>query len=285
MNFTRLPEKTYLLVDNGSLNAASTVNLRAIAAALEKRVGHAVNPVSLLHSDRVPPEELGGIAAETFEPFVRTTLGRGAHAFAVLPLFFGPSAALTEFIPQRAAVMAQDFPDLDIRVAEPLVRLDQPQDDRVAQILTENVRSTVNESGLVAPPVVIVVDHGSPQPAVARVRDHVARQVASKLGATARSVSPASMERRPGPEYDFNEPLLEDALRRSSCGAGSGDVVVAMMFLSPGRHAGGGGDVVQICRKAEASCPGMRVHVTSLVGGHPLVLEILADRFRELAAN
>jgi sirohydrochlorin ferrochelatase len=130
---------------------------------------------------------------------------------------------------------------------------------------------------------VVVVDHGSPQRGVADVRNHVAQQLTVELGTAARRVLAASMERRPGPEYDFNDPLLENALRNPLCA--DGDVVVAMMFLSPGRHAGQGGDVVQICRKAEKSSPGLRVLMTPLVGDHPLIVEILADRLLELPAN
>ena len=41
---------------------------------------------------------------------------------------------------------------------------------------------------------------------VSQVRD----QLAGLLGASARFVVAASMERREGSEYDFNEPLLEN---------------------------------------------------------------------------
>jgi hypothetical protein len=161
--------------------------------------------------------------------------------------------------------------------------LDHPDDNRIARILADNVRATIERAGLAEPPTVVVVDHGSPQRGVADVRNHVAQQLTVELGTAARRVLAASMERRPGPEYDFNDPLLENALRNPLCA--DGDLVVAMMFLSPGRHAGQGGDVVQICRKAEESSPGLRVHVTPLAGDHPLIVEILADRLVELPAN
>lgn len=283
MNFTRLPEISCLLVDNGSLSPAATLNLRKIAVKLEAAIEHPVRPVSLLHSDRVSSADLGGTPAETLESSMRAAIDQGARKFIVLPFFFGPSAALTEFIPERVAEIGKSSPDLDVRIASPLVRLDQPEDTRIAAILADNAHSTVAAANLANPPVVVVVDHGSPQSTVADVRNHVAEQVARQLGSAAQVVLPASMERRPGPEYDFNEPLLEHALRRLPCGCG--DVVVSMMFLSPGRHAGAGGDVEQICRSAEECCPGLKIHITPLAGDHPLIVEILADRFREVTAQ
>jgi len=89
------------------------------------------------------------------------------------------------------------------------------------------------------------------------------------------------MERRAGSEYDFNEPLLEDALTRSPCGDGAGDVVLAPLFFSPGRHAGPGGDIETIARNAEAQHQGLQVHLAPLVGEHPRLIEILADRYAE----
>jgi sirohydrochlorin ferrochelatase len=130
-------------------------------------------------------------------------------------------------------------------------------------------------------PVVVLVDHGSPQQAVTAVRDDVARQLAHELARDARAVVAASMERRAGAEYDFNEPLLERALAAPPCGDGAGDVVLAPLFFFPGRHAGPGGDIETIARAAERKCAGLRVHLASLVGEHPLLVDMLADRWRE----
>jgi hypothetical protein len=87
------------------------------------------------------------------------------------------------------------------------------------------------------------------------------------------------MERREGAAYDFCEPLLERLLR--SPGWNGGEVVVAMQFLLPGRHAGPDGDVAEICRAAEAVSGGaLRTTMTGLVAEHPLLVDILADRWR-----
>ena len=89
-------------------------------------------------------------------------------------------------------------------------------------------------------------------------------------------VGVASMERRPGAEYDFNEPLLETLLDQPEWR--SGDIVVARQFLLPGRHAGPGGDIERICLEAERRNPGLRLHLTAPLAGHPLLESILAER-------
>ena len=92
------------------------------------------------------------------------------------------------------------------------------------------------------------------------------------------------MERRPEPAYDFNEPML-GALLASPLFADR-DTVVALLFLSPGRHAGPGGDIAAIVDDARARSTAPRAIVTTeLLAAHPLVADILADRARSAAAH
>ncbi|RLK50510.1 sirohydrochlorin ferrochelatase [Alkalispirillum mobile] len=261
-----------LLVDNGSLRAASTISLRRLAEGLSNRVGRPVQPVSLLHSDRAPIAALGGVPARTLEPALQARAAAGIRRFRIVPLFFGPSRALTDYLPERVTKLSQQFPDLDVRVAPPLVDLERGHDPRVARILADFVESVRDGAGT----RVILVDHGSPVPAVAQVRDYVAGQLSIMLQGRVDRVVPASMERRPGTAYAFNEPLLATLLERPAFT--SGRVVIAMMFLQPGRHAGADGDVARICADAEARHPALRTVMAPLVGEHPLLLEILADR-------
>lgn len=261
-----------LLVDNGSLRPQSTLSLRRLAAALGERVGEPVQPVSLLHADRVPAEALDGVPARTLEPSLRERASAGTRRFRIVPLFFGPSRALTEFLPQRVATLAQDFPELDVQVAPPLVAPERGHDPRLARILAESVQAVDHDPGT----RVILVDHGSPAPEVAQARNYVAGQLSILLQGQVHGVVPASMERRPGEAYRFNEPLLETLLERAAYHQGR--VVIAMMFLQPGRHAGADGDVARICADAEARHPALETVMTPLVGAHPLLPEILADR-------
>ena len=86
------------------------------------------------------------------------------------------------------------------------------------------------------------------------------------------------MERRAGAEYDFNEPLLEKLLEQEEWNRG--EVIVALQFLLPGRHAGPGGDVAKICLRAGQLHARLRTRLTPLVAEHALLLAILADRWR-----
>jgi len=274
------PQAAILLVDNGSREARATLALRLLAAGLGAALGEPVDPVSLLHANRVPAGRLGGQPAEILEPAVASRARAGVDDLLIVPLFFGPSAALTEWLPGRIAALQVRFPRLRVRVASCLVNPGATTDERMAGILADHVRAAM--AGKEGRPAVILVDHGSPTPAVGAVRDHLATQLATLLSREVRGLLAASMERRPGPAHDFNEPLLADAFDRP--GFDDGDVIVAMQFLLPGRHAGPEGDVARICAGARQQHPGVRPVMTELVGAHPGLIAILADRARAALA-
>ena len=262
------------LVDNGSLQPAATLALRGLAAKLSHRLGIAVEPVSLLHSSGIDPELLDGRPAEILAPALEQRLGAGQTEFTLVPLFFGPSLALTVYVPECVAQLRERHPALTVRLAP---ALHAAGDDRLARILADHVNA---ELATMQPAEVRValVDHGSPLPEVTAVRNELAAQLARLLGPAVREVAPCSMERRPEPAYDFTAPLLADLLGTAPWN--SSRVIVAMQFLLPGRHAGPDGDVAKICQAAEAAHPGLRTQMTGLVGSHPLLVEILADRCR-----
>lgn len=270
---------TCFLIDNGSLRAASTLNLRAIARRLSGEIEQRVEPVSLLHSNKVDPADLSGEPAEILPSALDLRLERGERDFVILPLFFGPSLAITSHLPKRVAALRRDLPGLRVRIAPPLFDKQDGADLRLARILQERVEEVLEGSEM---PAVVVVDHGSPAPEVTYVRNFVAGQLSVLLNTRVSRIAAASMERREGEEFKFNEPLLEKILRTN--GFNHGKVIVAMMFLSPGRHAGEGGDVEAICRAAEAKFSGLRTVRTRLVGDHPDLIRILAERFRTARA-
>jgi sirohydrochlorin ferrochelatase len=263
-----------LLVDNGSLEPAATIALRGLAERLSNRLGLPVEPVSLLHSSAIDAQLLGGRPAEILVPALERRLAAGQNEFTLVPLFFGPSRALTEYLPENLARLQRKFPALRVKIAAPL---HAPGDDRLAQILLQHVR---DELGSFKAGRVVVVDHGSPVEAVTAVRNELARQVAALLGTPVAAVAPASMERRAGAEFDFCNPLLADLLADPVWQAGR--VIIAMQFLLPGRHAGPAGDVAKICQAAEAAHPGLKTRMTKLVAEHPLLIDILADRWRAM---
>lgn len=262
-----------LLVDNGSLEPASTRQLRRLAAALQARIGVAVDPVSLAHATRVPAAALDGRPAELFEAGLDRVITEGARGIAVLPLFVGPSYAIMRQLPALVAERTRARPELRVGIAPPLF---VEGETRLAEILADHVREQIADGG--EKPRVAVVDHGSPSQAVTAVRDAVAAQVRERLGDAVREVAACSMERRPGAEFEFNEPLLENLLTRE--GWREGPMVVALLFIASGKHAGPDGDVAQIVARARGESGMSEVRFTRVMGEHPRLVEILVERWR-----
>jgi sirohydrochlorin ferrochelatase len=266
------------LFDNGSLRPSSTLSLRVTARQLSAELGVEVRAVSLLHSGAVDPAGLGGQPAQLLEPALTAFLEENeATEVVLLPLFFGPSNALTDYVPERVAALAKRFPQARLRLARWLVDPVET-DKRMAQALAESTRRQIAGGNLVRPKVVLV-DHGSPQRAVTAVRDFLGRELQALLAAEVEAVAVASMEKRPGLEFAFNDPLLAERLRTPPFDRG--DVVVALQFLSPGRHAGPEGDVARICAEARRERTELRTHLTETIASDHDVVAVLADRYRK----
>ena len=269
------------LFDNGSLRATATLSLRATARQLAAELGVEVRAVSLLHSSSVNPVEVDGKAAQLLEPALVEFLEENPMIDVVaLPLFFGPSAALTDYVPGRLAMLSGKFPQARLRLARWLVDPIET-DDRIARALADAARRKVVGENLVRPKIV-VVDHGSPQRAVSEVRNFLGSQIAVMLADLTETVAVASMEKRPGSEYAFNDPLLAERLRTPPFD--HGDVVVALQFLSPGRHAGPDGDVARICAEARRERPELHTHLAETIASDQRVVAVLADRYRQALA-
>ncbi len=148
----------------------------------------------------------------------------------------------------------------------------------MAEAIAAAVRQVMSEKRLWRPHVVLG-DHGRLQRGVTAGRDFLGRQLAGLLGESVEDVAVASMEKRPGPDYAFNDPLLAARLRTPPYDRG--DVVVALQFLSPGRHAGPEGDVAEICSAAREGQPLLRTHLTATIANDPRVIAVAADRYRE----
>ena len=89
-----------LLVDNGSYEPAATLALRGLALEVGKLIGQEVHPVSTMHSTKIDPALLGGIPAVIFEGAVQQAKADGIDELVVIPLFIGPSRAITEYLPK-----------------------------------------------------------------------------------------------------------------------------------------------------------------------------------------
>ncbi len=271
-------KRVVFLTDNGSLRPDATRRLRRIATTLGRELGEQVVPVSMLHANRIPAAQLGGRRAEIFETAVRRRAAAGARDFLVVPLFLGPSAALTTYLPERVAHLRKGFPGLRVRVAPTLAA---DRGGQLVDILEALIRRKLTAAFLRGERArVALVDHGSPTREVTRVRDRLAAQLRRRLGPI---VAACSMERRPGAAYAFNEPLLENLLASEPWR--SGPVVVAQLFLLPGRHAGPGGDIATICRRVKAQHPRLRIARTALLGEHPGLIGLLAERYRSISGG
>lgn len=269
-----MAETVIVLMDNGSLRAEATLQLRVLAERLGSRLGKKVYPVSLLHSSKVAADCLQGEAAKTLVPFLREQRQLGNSSFTVLPVFFGASGALVDYLPSRVqALVDEGWEDLQVDVLETLV---QPGDTRVAEVMAQLVRQKLAVSGW-QQAAVAMCDHGTPSQAVNAVREMVAEQMELLLADTGVTVTACSMERREGAQYDFNEPLLENLLGQPGYDQ---KVIVSLLFAAPGRHAGEQGDIATICAEAQNQFPQLETVMTDLVGSDTeSLVEILADRF------
>ena len=257
---------TVALIDNGSLEPAAQRNLRAVAAALTARVGQKVHAVSWKHSDRIRLAVLDHEPAWTLAPWVRTHVAAGEREFLFVPFFISAQGAI-------GSALRSDLDRLrtalgfEFRFAEGLAAR-----GTIPRIVAARVRDTMMGRGLHRPSV-IVVDHGGPSAESATLRNALAAQIRAELASEIGPLVAASME---GADHIHNRPLLADQLHAP--GFDQGDVVIAPLFLGPGRHAGPQGDLTRIARAAAA--PGARVHFTELVGTHPAAVDALADAVR-----
>lgn len=261
------------LFDNGSLEPAAHLALRAAAAALSGASGRSVDAVSWRHSDRIDPGRLDGAPAATLASWIRSWLARGESEFVLVPFLASVDGAI-------AAAVRRDLDALKAREGGFRWTFTPGLGTAgLAQIVEARVREALARHALDRPAVVLV-DHGGPVRASAELRDAVAGQVRTGLGAEVSRLACASMETPPGPGFDFNRPLFEELL--GSPGFDRGEVVVAPLFLSPGRHAGPSGDLAGMARQAERRSPGLRCLFAGLVGTHPLAAEILSGGLLEL---
>jgi hypothetical protein len=264
------------LIDNGSLEPAAHEGLRAAAAAIGDLAGIGVEAVSWKHSDRIAPGGRAGGPSWTLAPWIRARLSEGDRDFLFIPFFISPQGAIGSALRGDLEDLAGEAGGFGFSFTRGLA-----DGGALAAVLADRVREAVEAGGLVRP-AVIVVDHGGPSRASAAVRDAAADAVRELLGDSVRLVAAASMEAPDGPEFDFSRPLLRDAL--SSPGLDSGDVLIAPLFLLPGRHAGPDGDLARIARAARRRAPGLRCHFAGLVGSHPRAIEALSGAVGEALA-
>jgi sirohydrochlorin ferrochelatase len=259
------------LVDNGSLEPAAHRNLRALAKTLSEQAGVPVHAVSWKHSNRLQPAVLDNRPAWTIEPWIRAQFDRGEREFVFVPFFISAEGAIGSSLRSDLERLRIELGGFTIDFADGLA-----SSGALAPIVADRIRAVIAAQNLETP-AVIVVDHGGPSAASGALRNEVAARVQAMLGDAIGPLVAASLE---GAGYTHSQPLFEDQIARP--GFEHGDVIVAPLFLAPGRHAGNGGDLTQIARAAEdrLAAPGLHCHFIGSIGTHPLVAETLAASLR-----
>lgn len=263
-----------LLIDNGSVRANATLQLRQLANDLSVKTGKQIEPVSLRHANRIPATELDNIPAQVFTSFIKQQLELGEREFILLPLFFGKSQALTSYIPQQVAQLKQHYGDFKLQLADVIYPVPEGE-ILLTDIIYQHIVNTAQHHQLALQNIVLV-DHGSPSPQVTAVRKHLADTVQHKLGDQCQ-LEQAVMERREGAQYDFNGELLENWLTQKAQ-AGATSAVVVLLFFLAGRHAGDGGDIAEICTSVMEKFPAFRIVISPLISEHTSLLSILESR-------
>lgn len=272
-----------ILADNGSRRVEAVLNLNRIARQLSEKSGMAIDAVPLQHADRIPPavlgNALGGKPVLTLSDYVAGALTSGVDEFVILPLFFGHSRAISSFIPDTLNKLQKEHGNFSWTVADVLCPLPLGE-PKLARLLNENLEvSATSLPGKLD--YIVLTDHGTPSRQVNQVRVKLAEQLLPCLPENV-TLLQAAMERREGPEYDFNGPLLQDLLEKLARKNEDINVAISMLFISPGRHAGAGGDIAGICEEAMRNHPGLTVHVSPLVGDSPMLIDILFSRLQAM---
>ena len=271
---------TVLLFDNGSLRPDATFALRVIAKNLSKQLGMRVEGVSLLHSHKIDAEKLNGEPATIIRRRFKLGISNEEHHFICLPLFLGPSLAITDYLMELIEEAKLLCPEIEILVAPPLAGWDvNHPDQRLAWILADQVNGLIEQNGLRRSTNLVLVDHGSPIEKLSILRNTVTNQLRKLLADSVSTATACSMERRDGDAYAFNDPLLETiSFEQLSTEKTLETLVVAMFFLLPGRHAGEDGDVDDILQGLVNDGKIKNFFKTDLIANHPLIYSILKDR-------
>lgn len=291
-----LPIRPHIaIVDNGSVRPDAVFTLRRLATQLNSLCGLPVHPVSVMHSDRIPASDLAGQQACTLQPWLEWQFPGGEGWLIVLPYILADGGAIHANLLRTLHSFAATYPDFHYTAGPCLFDARAPSARIITKMLADNVRQVTQHRRL-HNPLVAMVDHGSPRRAAAEVRNRAARTLCARLATESfTEVWPCSMESREGAEYAFNKPLLEELLHLERFA--SRDMVVSLFFLSPGKHAGRGGDIEEIIEASgrhlyressieplSSACSSAgqgRVFLTPTLGEHPLMPQALAANLQD----
>ena len=274
-----------VLLDHGSKRPEAHRALADAARSLHLLTQRPVHPASLKFANLLQPpqnqlNENCSPPPNSLQLTLRKIAEKGDSRVAIVPLFLAPNDGLQAAVDEHLGKLTSEGLSLQVMVGKSLVDDNTPDDNGVASAMVSNILDIAREKKISEPLKVVVLDHGTPSRRVNAVRELLTRQVSELLGSRAAVVAGASMERREESVYDFNEPLLERVF--DSQGLCSGDVIIALGFMLPGRHAGPGGDIEEILRAVKLQRPSLRLHVLPLLGTMPSIHKLLRDRVKRL---
>lgn len=112
---------------------------------------------------------------------------------------------------------------------------------------------------------IVLIDHGSREPAANAVVEEVAAALRARL--PDRAVEVAHLELAP--------PALGEAVARCVA-SGAREIVVQPFFLAPGRHSAR--DVPRLAAEAAERHPGVSIRVAEPLGAHPALVDAVLER-------
>lgn len=261
---------TIALVDNGSLEPAAHLNLRRVAGEISRQAGRPVEAVSWRHSDRIAASRLNHKPGVILADWISAQLARGEREFLFVPFFISAQGAIGSALRLEIEHLRQTLGAFEFHFTAGLAAR-----DALVPILVDRIRETILRHHLDRP-AAIIVDHGGPSAASAALRDEMAQRVSAVLVNEVPLLAAASLE---GAEHTHNLPLIASLLATHDFNRG--DVVVAPLFLAPGRHAGPDGDLENVIRNAQNQARPLRCHLADVIGTHPVVVEALAGSLRD----
>lgn len=270
-----------ILVDNGSIRRDAVLFTRKIAEGLASKLSCSVIAASLAHSDQIPPINLHGRSVPLLEELLKK-FGESSEIqkVVILPFMLVTGGAIFQKVEACVGAFANEYAETNFVLRDALISGDCLRDVRIIGMLVDSINAVIDTHALKLSHVVLV-DHGSPYVRSIEVRNYVAKEIEKELKNRVQAVIPSSMERRSGEAYDFNEPLLKQAL----IGLTDSTVILARLFLQPGRHNGKKGDVDEICRNVILEDPGLRIFETERVFKQKKLILLLEDRYKEFDAR
>ena len=147
-----------------------------------------------MHSHKIDPAKLNGVAACSMDSFFASKDTDKSDHISVIPMFLGPSLAIIHWLPRKLGELKESATNRDFAIADCLFR---KGDQRLGDALIENIRHSISQK-FTEPPFVILVDHGTPLPEVNLVREEIRKYLAQRLGGLISGFSTGCKERRKG---------------------------------------------------------------------------------------